>query len=163
LFSQGCKPTKVDPNLPSDTTSSSLTVTMFYLALNPAVYKKLQSILDSLFPNGDPDFVYSKSTSITYLDAVINESMRLQPAVSSTGGLTRITPTGGLMIAGVHVPGDVIVSVPPYTINRDPRYFDKAEEFIPERWTDEHPELVRDRGVLVPFSIGISHAAFPLV
>jgi cytochrome P450 len=37
---------------------------------------------------------------------------------------------------------------------RDERYFDRADEFIPERWR-EQPELVKDRRAYFPFSMGL--------
>jgi len=125
---------------------------MYYLASNPAIYIKLQVVLDSIFPGGDSNYSYTKAASIPYLDAIINEALRLQPPAISS--LPRVTPTDGLTIGGVYVPGDTIVSVPPYTINRDPRYWEKPAEFIPERWTDENPGLIKDRSVYTPFLIG---------
>lgn len=43
-----------------------------------------------------------------------------------------------MQIDEVFIPGDVVVSVPTYTIQRDPRYWgeDGATEFRPERWED---------------------------
>lgn len=35
----------------------------------------------------------------------------------------------------------------------DERYFEKPDEFVPERWTT-HPEMVKDASVYTPFSIG---------
>jgi cytochrome P450 len=60
----------------------------------------------------------------------------------------------GLTIDGTYIPGDVIVSVPIHSIHRDPRYFLQPLEFIPERWTSESPELVKDKRAFVPFSMG---------
>lgn len=51
-------------------------------------------------------------------------------------GLPRLTPPGGLLIDGTHIPGDVVVSVPTHAIQLDPRYFEDPEEFRPERWED---------------------------
>ncbi|KAF8253258.1 cytochrome P450 [Wilcoxina mikolae CBS 423.85] len=124
----------------SDSLAVTISAIMYYLASNPAIYKKLQSILDSIFPGGDSEYSYTKAASIPYLDAIINEALRLQPPAISS--LPRVTPTE-------------VVSVPPYTVNRDPRYWEKPAEFIPERWTDEKPELIKDRCVYTPFTIGI--------
>lgn len=68
-----------------------------------------------------------------YLDHVIHESMRIRPPVP--GGLSRVTPPGGLTIDGVFIPGDTIVQVPTWTIQRDARHWpDDPLAFRPERW-----------------------------
>lgn len=98
--------------------------------------------------------------------------MRLYPAIPS--GLQRVTPPEGLQIGDIHVPGDTIITVPTYTLNRgkfrahlrpgrvgltslghalDPRFYVHPDDFIPERWTTR-PELTKDPSLFVPFSIG---------
>jgi cytochrome P450 len=59
-----------------------------------------------------------------------------------------------LTIDEVYIPGDVVVNVPIHTVQRDERYFEKATEFIPERWTEEKAHMVKDRRAFIPFSIG---------
>ncbi|POS71513.1 hypothetical protein DHEL01_v210096 [Diaporthe helianthi] len=64
---------------------------------------------------------------------IIAETLRLKPAVLVAE--SRETPaTGVLMIDEVHVPGNTNVLVPVYNVQRDPRYWLQADEFIPERW-----------------------------
>jgi tryprostatin B 6-hydroxylase len=45
-----------------------------------------------------------------------------------------------------------MVSVPTWSIQRDERYFEKPNEWIPERWFSK-PELIKDRPAQIPFSI----------
>lgn len=54
--------------------------------------------------------------------------------------MPRLTPPTGIHIDGTFIPGNTIVSVPNYTIQRDPRYWDNALEFTPERWEKLTPE-----------------------
>ena len=103
-------------------------------------------------PNGEEDWSYEKVKAISYLDAIINETLRLKPAVP--GGVPRVTPASGLQIDEVFIPGDTNVIVPAYAIQRDPRYFEDPDTFIPERWTDEKSEMIRDRAAYAPFSLG---------
>jgi cytochrome P450 len=58
-----------------------------------------------------------------------------------------------MMINGHYIPGNTIVSMPPFAINHDPRNFEQPEDFIPERWTSR-PELVLNKGAFIPFSTG---------
>lgn len=81
---------------------------------------------------------------------MIEETLRLHPPVPS--GLTRVTPPEGLNINGTFVPGGTIVSVPPWTIHKDERYWDNPMTFDPERWEKEgNPET---REAFIPFSKG---------
>ncbi|KAF4457417.1 hypothetical protein F53441_658 [Fusarium austroafricanum] len=140
----------------SDTTSTSITCALFELARHPDVYQKLRKEVDELLDQEDPH-LHSALAKLKYLQAVIDETMRLYPAIPS--GLQRITPPQGLQIDGTFVPGNMIVQTPPYTLNRGEwcsdwvKCFVRPNEFIPERWTTQ-PELVRDASAFAPFSIG---------
>ncbi|KAM5360590.1 Tryprostatin B 6-hydroxylase [Fusarium oxysporum] len=134
----------------SDTTSTSLTCALFELARHPDVYRKLRTEVDDLLKPEDTHS-HSALAKLKYLQAVIDETMRLYPAIPS--GLQRITPPQGLHINGTFIPGNMIVQTPTYTLNRDERCFVRPNNFIPERWTTQ-PELVRDASAFAPFSIG---------
>ncbi len=74
-----------------------------------------------------------------------------------TGGY-RVTPPQGLQIDEVYVPGDINVFVPAQIIQRDPRYFDKPLEFMPERWSEKQGQLSSGNIPYMPFSLGIEIA-----
>jgi cytochrome P450 len=42
-----------------------------------------------------------------------------------------------------------------HTIQRDARYFAAPRTFLPERWTHEQPEAVRDKRAFMPFGTGV--------
>ncbi|KAF5009948.1 hypothetical protein FDECE_3855 [Fusarium decemcellulare] len=134
----------------SDTTSASLTCALFELARHPEVYQKLQKEVDELLDQEDSQS-HSALAKLKYMQAVIDETMRLYPAIPS--GLQRITPPQGLQIDDTFIPGNMVIQTPPYTLNRDERCFARPNEFIPERWTTRL-ELVHDASVFAPFSIG---------
>lgn len=58
----------------------------------------------------------SAVSELPYLDAVINETLRLHPPVPS--GLQRITPPEGLFIGETFVPGNTVVQAPSHTMFR---------------------------------------------
>ncbi|KAJ5663234.1 hypothetical protein N7507_003965 [Penicillium longicatenatum] len=133
----------------SDTTAATLTNVFFELARDPKLQKSLQSELDAL-----PDLSTDRLTGLKYLDAIINETLRLHPVIPS--GLQRLTPPEGLQIGETYIPGDVMVAVPMHALFRDERVFGFPDEFRPERWTSE-PELVKDASAFIPFGAGTSH------
>jgi cytochrome P450 len=136
----------------SDTSATANACTLYYLATHPHILHKLQSALDAVMPNGALDWTYEKAKSVSYLDDVINECMRLKPPVI-TGGY-RVTPPEGLQVDEVWIPGDVNVITPIEMIQTDERYWERAKEFVPERWGEKKVEMGTDESLLVPFSGG---------
>ena len=52
---------------------------MFYLARHPAAYRKLQRLVDAAIPDGI--WSYEAVKSVTFIDDIINETLRLKPAL----------------------------------------------------------------------------------
>ncbi|RMZ81077.1 hypothetical protein DV738_g2396, partial [Chaetothyriales sp. CBS 135597] len=134
----------------SDTTSAGLTCLFFELAQHPDVLKKLHEEVDQYFAENERVTATTLS-KLEYLNACINEGLRLHPPVPS--GVQRLTPPEGLQLDGTYIPGNTIVQAPTYTLHRDERCFARPNEFLPERWTTK-PELVRDASVFTPFGTG---------
>lgn len=104
----------------SDTTSSTIAVIFYLLARHPEKLEILQREIDGLFQPGE-QVSYNKLTKeAPFLQGCINEALRLYPAVPS--GLQRVTPPGGLHIAGRWIPGETIVSTPNYSLHRGMLY-----------------------------------------
>ncbi|KAL4738341.1 cytochrome P450 [Aspergillus similis] len=138
----------------SDTTGAALANAFYYLTKHPAVYRKLQAELDDAFPSGKQFTEINNETlrKLPYLEAIINETLRLKPAVPS--GQPRQTPPQGLQIDEVWVPGNTIIIVPQYVLQRDDRYFPSGDKFIPERWLDEKDNLIKHEEAFFPFQLG---------
>jgi cytochrome P450 len=64
--------------------------------------------------------------------------MRLCPSVPSS--IPRVVDEGGIRVAGEDIPAGLWVSVPHFTLFRDPRYFDRPHDYIPERWIPDKSE-----------------------
>ncbi|KAL4246847.1 Cytochrome P450 superfamily protein [Abortiporus biennis] len=119
----------------SDTTSSVLSNIFYFLMRNPLMYKRLQEEVDKFYPSGsDPaDGVHYKE--MVYLDAVINETLRLYPPLLS--GSSREIPfgSGGRLIGNHYIPEGTHIRIHTYTLHRDPRNFSPyPEHFWPDRW-----------------------------
>ncbi|KAK0202481.1 cytochrome P450 monooxygenase [Desarmillaria ectypa] len=133
----------------SDTTSTSTCAIIYCLARAPSVQEKLQKELDEHL---DSDVATAdRVKNLPYLQAVIDEGLRLHPAVAL--GLPRVAPESGITITGNHFPAGTIVSVPIYTSHRDPAVFgDDVEVFRPERWSEYDGASVSK--AFAPFSVG---------
>lgn len=101
--------------------------------MNPSAQKKLQQELDeALGPNSTTDdLLNAVATSdqvkaLPYLEACINEGLRVHS--TSSIGLPRIVPEGGLVVSGRFFPEGSILSVPSYTIHRDESVWGKDPE-----------------------------------
>ncbi|EEB89164.1 hypothetical protein MPER_12773 [Moniliophthora perniciosa FA553] len=130
----------------SDTTSNTTCAIIYYLATYPLTQKKLQQELDENLP-AEPTATLESVKNLPYLQAVINESLRLHS--TSAVGLPRIAPEGGMTVPlrlgsdepNVQLKEGDIVSVPSFTIHRDKEIWgDDFEVFRPERWIEAEDE-----------------------
>ncbi|KAF7914417.1 uncharacterized protein EAF01_000823 [Botrytis porri] len=73
-----------------------------------------------------------QSTPIHYLEAVINEGLRMCNPIPS--GLPRVVPEGGDDYCGTFLSGGTRLAVRTYATNRSKKIFADPDEFVPERW-----------------------------
>ncbi|KAG7445087.1 cytochrome P450 monooxygenase pc-bph [Guyanagaster necrorhizus] len=133
----------------SDTTSNTTCAIIYYIARAPSVQEKLCEEIDKHL--GSYVATAEQVKNLPYLQAVINEGLRLYSTIAM--GLPRVVPEGGLTMLGNHFPEGTIISVPSYTLHRDPSVFgDDVEEFRPERWFECDSALVSK--AFSPFSVG---------
>ena len=113
----------------------------------------------------------ASALQLTYLQAVINEALRIHP--SGANGFPRISP--GATVDGHWVPAGVRyysilfsghvkrfvsnamqkqteIFTSTWTVSHDERYFADPDAFIPERWVD--PNCKDTKEASQPFSLG---------
>lgn len=114
---------------------------------------KLQKELDeALGHNDDPVSSFEETKKLPYLDAAINEALRLHTA--SGIGLPRLVPEGGLTVLGKTFPEGTVLSVPSYTIHREKSVWGAdVEAYRPERWL-EAKDQTAIQNAFNPFSYG---------
>lgn len=133
----------------TDTTSNTLSFITFELARRCDIQNRLHAELSNridepgIFPS------YSELETFPYLNAVINEGLRVYAAIPSH--LERVVPAGGTKLQGHTIPANTVVGVQAWSIHRDPRLFPKPDSFEPERWLDATPEMKRN---LQPWGFG---------
>ncbi|KNG84908.1 benzoate 4-monooxygenase cytochrome P450 [Aspergillus nomiae NRRL 13137] len=116
----------------SDTTGSTMCSAVYHILKHPRVYRKL---CDELYAAKLPlPARWKDLQGLTYLDAVMRESMRVNPGVGLM--LERIVPEGGFTLPdGRFIPEGTIVGMNPWVINKNEAVFGaNTEDFIPERW-----------------------------
>ncbi|KAJ0382269.1 hypothetical protein COL922a_012916 [Colletotrichum nupharicola] len=102
--------------------------------------------------------LYSDSLAILigatfeYLDAFINETLRMHPP-AATNGPQVVPPEGVTLADGTYITGGVTVFTPLHVYQRSSKYWKQPHDFIPERWTTR-PDLIIDRRAFVPFHYG---------
>ncbi|KAK2623903.1 hypothetical protein QTJ16_006537 [Diplocarpon rosae] len=142
----------------SDTTSTALASTFFYLVHNPATLEQLTAEVRSRFSDREDIHASPTLNSCTYLRAVIDEAMRLSPPVG--GIMPREVLAGGLEIDGLHLPAGVVVGTPHYALHHNPLYYPAPFSFHPGRWiVGSSPEVTSESVALAqsafcPFSVG---------
>jgi cytochrome P450 len=119
----------------SDTTSITLSSTMFYLLHNPKSLAKVTAEVRSQFVSVDEIRGGDRLQALVYLRACLDESLRLAPPVPSH--LPREVLPGGITIDGHHLPQGTVVGVSPFVIHRNPEYYPNPFAFHPERWIED--------------------------
>ncbi|TRX98039.1 hypothetical protein FHL15_001249 [Xylaria flabelliformis] len=123
-----------------DVLAVTIRAVLYYVARHPAVEEKLRAELAILGPKTAP---FSEITKLPYLDAVIHESLRIHGNLGLVN--ERVTPPGGAIIDGYHIPAGTVVGVNPWVIHRNNSIFgEDVETFRPERWLDEPEEIIMD-------------------
>ncbi|VUC35513.1 unnamed protein product [Clonostachys rosea] len=147
----------------SDTTSTAMAATLFYLVRNEHALRKVVEEVRTKFNDVEEIVQGQALTSCTYLRACIDEAMRLSPSVG--GIVPREVLPGGITIDGHVIPEGVVVGVPHYTIHHNADYYPSPFRYNPERWIVDAPSAVdgiktteadvsRAQSAFCPFSVG---------
>lgn len=135
----------------SETTATLLSGATFLLLTNPDALAKLTAEVRSTFAD-DADITLSSVSSLTYMLACLDESLRRYPPVVI--GLPRVVPKGGATVAGQFVPEGTTVAVWHYAISQDPKLWTDPNGFHPERFLGD-PRFKGDvLEAMQPFSLG---------
>jgi cytochrome P450 len=135
----------------TETTASALSAITFFLLCNPNYTKQLQEELRSTFSTFE-DLSFSKLGRLKYLNAVIQEGLRMYPPVPIA--LPRRTPAEGAQVDGQYIPGNVVCSIPHYSTYRSPEHFAEPNEFRPERWLGDPKYTDDNLDAVEPFHVG---------
>lgn len=131
-----------------ETTASALHWTWYLLSQHPDAERRLHDEVDR-FPD-EPVPSLDSMESLAWTGMVIREAMRLYPPVWVISRRT----LGPDRLGGYDVPADTDVFISPFFVHRHPQFWQRPDEFIPERFAEggERPRLT-----YLPFSAGPHH------
>ncbi|XP_011633775.1 cytochrome P450 9e2-like [Pogonomyrmex barbatus] len=139
-----------------DTVSTLMCFVAHEIGVNPDVQAKLRDEVDEVMKTTNGELTYEALNGMQYLDAVVNETLRMWPVAVF---LDRISAEDFQLPPAL--PGDkpfllkkgMSVWFPVYGLHRDPKYFEKPDEFRPERFLDENKKEINS-AAYIPFGIG---------
>ncbi|VAH72129.1 unnamed protein product [Triticum turgidum subsp. durum] len=139
-----------------DTSANALEFTLAELMRKPHLMVKLQDeVRGIIVPQGQEIIGETDMNNMTYLRAVIKESLRLHPLAPL---LAPHLAMADCITDGYIVPARTRVVVNAWAIGRDPSSWEYVEEFIPERFTDEgssmHVNFKGNDFQFLPFGAG---------
>lgn len=132
-----------------ETTANAMTFTWYLLSLNPEKEANLHREIDEVLVNRLPTF--DDVPNLKYTESVLAESMRLFPPAWAIGRLA----TEEHEFGGYRIPVGGLVLVSPYVTGRDPRFWEDADKFIPERWQNQSVKEAGQKYIYLPFGGGI--------
>ena len=147
----------------ADTTATVLSAALFYFCRSQHVLKAAVSEIRRTFDSLEEIRSGHKIDSCVYLNACIEETLRLSPPVAAP--LPREVMKGGIVIDGHCIPEGIVVGVSSYVVQHDKEAFPEPWSFRPERWvvgSEMHEggvavskaDIKRAREAMCPFSLG---------
>ncbi|PHH89659.1 hypothetical protein CDD83_5577 [Cordyceps sp. RAO-2017] len=138
-------------------TTVALSASIYLLLRNRPTWRRLADEVRRRFQTDDDITVHS-TQGLPYLEAVINETLRLHHPTPIS--LPRSVPAEGRMIDGTFVPGNTVIGINLQNIQNSPTLWQEPRQFHPERFLPASDPLYErrfDRDVkaaFMPFSTG---------
>lgn len=132
-----------------ETTANALTFAFYLLSQNPQIAANLHKELDEVLNGKSPSI--EDYAQLKYTEAVLAETMRLYPPAWAIGRLA----TEDHEFAGYEIPKKSLVLISPYITQRDARFWENADKFVPERWFAQSVKEAGQKFIYFPFSRGV--------
>ncbi|HXE80317.1 MAG TPA: cytochrome P450 [Vicinamibacterales bacterium] len=113
-----------------DTPALALTWLIYLVATHPHVAAGLESEIEHVLGGATPQ--PDDVSDLRYVSMAVDEALRVYPpAWLLAREAVRATSLGGFAI-----PAGTMVLASPWVLHRDPRFFERPEAFVPERWSE---------------------------
>ncbi|XP_026740610.1 cytochrome P450 6B2-like [Trichoplusia ni] len=133
-----------------ETTSTTLMFTLFELAKNPVKQVKAIEEVDEYLRRHGNKLKYECVAESLYLDACVDETLRLYPVLGMVG---RETVQDYVFPSGVKIDKGMRIFLPLYQLHYNPEYFPEPKEYRPERFYGEEKRNIKPY-TYMPFGEG---------
>ncbi|XP_030761413.1 cytochrome P450 6a2-like [Sitophilus oryzae] len=134
-----------------ETSSTTITFAFLELAQNQDVQDKLRSEILKVLERYNGEFSHEALMEMTYLDMIVNETLRLYPPLAF---LPRIcNKTYKVPDTEVVIENGTRVNIPIWGLHKDPEYYPDPEKFNPENFSEEN-KAARPDFTYMPFGEG---------
>ncbi|CAH0714059.1 unnamed protein product, partial [Brenthis ino] len=130
-------------------TSTTVTFLLYELAKDQQIQNRVIEEVDSYFKKHD-SIDYECVNELSYLEACIDETLRLYPVV---GIVTREVMDDYTLPTGLHLKKEIHIHIPIYQIHRNPKNFPQPEIYRPERFLGEERKKIKPF-TFMPFGEG---------
>ena len=134
-----------------ETTSSLLTFCTYCLAMNPEIQDRLRQEIEEAVAADAGEIKYDTIMNLKYLDAVINETLRLY--IPSVNVQRNVTNDYEFKSLGLKVKKGSKIMIPLYAIHHQEEFFPDPFKFDPERFMPENKDNLIPYTFL-PFLLG---------
>ncbi|XP_073954723.1 cytochrome P450 6B2-like [Choristoneura fumiferana] len=134
-----------------ETSSSATSYTLHELAHHPEYQNKCQEEIDEVLARHGNKLSYEAVKELKYLDMCFSEGMRIFPSLGYL--MRKCEKPYTIPDTNITIDKGVKVIIPVKSLHADPLYWDKPEEFRPDRF---HPDNVSkiSKHVYLPFGEG---------
>ncbi|XP_060198633.1 trimethyltridecatetraene synthase-like isoform X1 [Lycium barbarum] len=134
----------------TDTSAAAIEWAFQELLRRPNIIDKAHQELDVAI--GKERWVEEEDFSkLPYLEAIIKETFRLHPVAALLPPHYSLEDCN---VAGYDIPKGTLVYVNAWSLGRNPKYWDRPEEFIPERFIENNVDIKGQNFTMLPFGSG---------
>lgn len=135
-----------------ETSSSTMSLCLYELALQPDIQQRLREEIESVLANVDGgELNYDVLAQMTYLDQVLSETLRKHPLLPHL--IRETTKDYQIPNSDIVLDKGILALIPVHNIHHDPEIYPEPEKFDPSRFD---PEEVKNRHPMayLPFGDG---------
>ncbi|GKD24696.1 cytochrome P450 93A3-like protein, partial [Tanacetum coccineum] len=133
----------------TDTSAITVEWTLAELINHPNIMKKAVEEIDQVVGKNRL-LQESDIPNLSYLQAIVKESLRLHPVVP----LIQRLSTEDCTLGGYHIPANTTIFLNVWEVGRDPTHWENPLEFMPERFENKQLDVRGQHFHLVPFGGG---------
>ena len=130
----------------SETTAATLAAIIYHLLTNGAYLQRLKDELETAMPDPTEPMLGAKLENLPFLNAVINEGLRLHPGathrqdrMAPDEDMIYVSPTGTKWT----IPAGNAVGMSPYFLNRITDIYEDPDDFLPDRFLGAGAHLAK--------------------